>query len=615
MGTLLDRAKELTMYFHNIFRLYSKIWKLDKMYIVNTVFIIAVKAVHPFNSIIFLKLIVDELTASARWTHALLYILLMCLIELTLRAIDGVFWTYEQKKILHFKTMFLQEINRKTMSLSYHQIEDPQIMDDRQKAMEIFYPGQAHFMDLKNTIIDSKQLISNTFQFVGVIGILVTLEPSIFAILLLTYVVSVILNTIAADKEFNVWSHSLVNIGRRIGYFQELSTDFAYAKEMRINQLGQWIVDKMNYYFHHMKKDVTKAVNSFTIMGIVSNTLQVIVNGSVYLFIGWLAFTEVISLAEVVVYISSLGVFASALSGISSCIISLQKAGMHLSAYFHYVHTVSSHEPDPADTEAAGIELDAEQLEIELINVWFKYPQQEHYTIKNLNLTILPHEKLAIVGENGAGKTTLIKLLLRLYQPSKGQILMNGIDINRIRFDSYMKLVTAVFQDFNILQFSLRENIVFDCEAKEADVSESISSLGLGNTIDQLPQGIHTELGRLFTQEGIELSGGQQQKLAIARALYKNSPFIILDEPTAMLSPKGEYDIYSNFAGLTKDKTTVYISHRMSSCRFCHRIAVMRAGELVELGNHEQLMREQGEYYTLYTTQAEFYRSLESQPS
>lgn len=619
MGTLLDRAKELIMYFHHIFLLYSKIWRFDKVYIVNTVFIIAVKAIHPFNSIIFLKLIVDELTASARWTHALLYILLMCLIELALRAIDGVFWTYEQKKILKFKTIFLQEINRKTMSLSFHQIEDPQIMDDRQKAMEIFYPGQAHFMDLKNTIIDSKQLISNTFQFIGVIGILVTLEPYIFVILLLTYLVSVILNTIAADKEFNVWSHSLVNIGRRIGYFQELSTDFAYAKEMRINQLGQWIVDKMNYYFNHMKKDVTKAVNSFTTMGIISNTLQVMVNGSVYLFIGWLAFKEVISLAEVVVYISSLGVFASALFGISSCIISLQKAGMHLSTYFHYLQTVAHHEPAPADTDAvldAGqLELDDAQLEIEFINVWFKYPQQERYTIKNLNLTILQHEKLAIVGENGAGKTTLIKLLLRFYKPSKGQILINGIDIHRIRFDSYMKLVTAVFQDFNILHFSLRENIVFDNEDKEAEISEILSNLSLAKTVDHLPQGINTELGRLFSQEGIELSGGQQQKLAIARALFKNSPFIILDEPTAMLSPKAEYDIYSNFAGLTKDKTTVYISHRMSSCRFCHRIAVMRAGELVELGNHEQLMREQGEYYKLYTTQAEFYRSLESQPS
>ncbi|WP_127530286.1 ABC transporter ATP-binding protein [Paenibacillus kobensis] len=612
MGKWLALANKRLFYFRNIYLLYRKIWTFDKPYVINSILIIALRSAQPFNSVIFLNLIVSELTESARWPQTLMLVALMSAIELALRFADGIFWTYEQKKILYFKTAFLNEVNVKTMSLSYQQIEDPRIINDRQKAMEIFYPGQAHFMDLKNTIIDSKQLVVNTFQFVGVIAILVTLSPIVFVALLVTYFISVVLNTAAADKEFNVWSHSLVHIGRRIGYYQELSTDFAYAKEMRINKLGQWIVDKMQYYFKTMRKDVTDAVHAFTFMSIIANTLQVIVNGAVYFYIGWLAYKGIISMSEIVVYITSLGVFVAALFGMSACIISLQKAGMHLSTYFNYLTMVSSGGLTEKDEDyIADFKLDSDQIEIEFVNVWFKYPNQEQYTIKNLNLIIFSNEKLAIVGENGAGKTTLVKLLLRFYKPTKGQILINGIDIHRISLDDYMKNITAVFQDFNILNFSFLDNVVFDQPYENAEMTSVIDRLNLKRTVEHLPNGLHSELGRLFNQEGIELSGGQQQKLAIARALFKNCPFIILDEPTAMLSPKAEYEIYSNFYDLTQNKTTVYISHRMSSCRFCDRIVVMSMGEMVELGGHEQLMQEKGEYYRLYTTQAEFYKNLE----
>jgi ABC-type multidrug transport system fused ATPase/permease subunit len=227
-----------------------------------------------------------------------------------------------------------------------------------------------------------------------------------------------------------------------------------------------------------------------------------------------------------------------------------------------------------------------------------------------MNLNINTGEKMAIVGDNGAGKTTIIKLLLRFYQPTKGIIRINGIDINTIKYEDYVKCMTAVFQDFNIFNFSVIENIVFDNPYAEEQIEKIAHELNLDQIIQDLPSGYDTELGRRFSQEGIELSGGQQQKLAIARALFKNSSLIILDEPTAMLSPTAEFEIYSNFSLLTGDKTTLYISHRMSSCRFCSRIAVMKMGVLVELGNHDELMLQKGEYNTLYTTQAEFYKLL-----
>ncbi|KYD04315.1 hypothetical protein B4102_3295 [Heyndrickxia sporothermodurans] len=609
----IKRPKALMMYFLNILSLYKKIGSIDKFYIVNSILTVLIKAVHPFNSILFLKIIVDELTGNSNWKVTVGYVLLMCILELFFRSLSAVLWTYELRKIVHFKSIFIKELNLKTMSLSYQQIEDPKLIDDRHKAMEIFYPGQAQFMDLKNTLIDSKQLIAYIIQFCGVIAILFTLSPYIFFILLATYFISNLLNTIAADKEFNVWSLSLVNIGRRIGYFQELATDYKYAKEMRINKLGQWLVDKIYYYFNNMKKDVHKAVRTFTVISMIANTLQILVNGGVYFFIGWLAYKSIISLSEVIVYINSLGVFVLALLGISSCWISLQKAGMHLSTYFRYLETVSKNVIPSGNGQ--NQKLDTKEIKIEFIDVWFKYPGHKQYTIKNLDLTIYPNEKLAIVGENGAGKTTLIKLLLRFYKPTKGYILINGMDINRIKIEEYMNIITAVFQDFNTLNFSLKENLVFDNNYESSEIEEILQTLNLNNTISKLPKGIDTELGRLFDQEGIELSGGQQQKLAIARALVKNSPIVILDEPTAMLSPTAEYEIYTNFAGLTQDKSTIYISHRMSSCRFCDRIIVMKLGEIVELGSHDQLMQEKGNYYTLFMKQAEFYNNIDEQNS
>ncbi|WEG19170.1 ABC transporter ATP-binding protein (plasmid) [Alkalihalophilus pseudofirmus] len=604
---IYNSSKELIGYLINILRLYKRIWSIKKGYIFNSILMVFFRSIHPFNSIFFLKIIVDELTAEARFEYAAFYAILFCLIELVIRSLNSILWTYEQKKIIEFKTEFIKEINSKTMSLPYEKMEDSKLLDDKQKALEIFYPRQAHFMDLKNTLIDSKQLIAFIVQLLGVLVIMLTLTPYVFLILLSTYFLSILLNTIASNKEFNVWSNSLVNIGRRIGYFQEISTDYTYAREMRINKLGQWVVDKIYYYFNNMKKDVTNSVRVFTLISMAASTLQIIVNSSVYFYLGYLAYQSTISLSELIVYVNSLGVFILALTGITTCIISLQKAGMHLSTYFNYVKELTT-SPEYSNN-SSGL-INNESFTIEFVHVWFKYPNQDTYTISNLNLKISSNEKLAIVGENGAGKTTLIKLLLRLYTPTKGSIFINGVDIKELDMEEYTNQISAIFQDFNIINFSLLENLAFDKDLKEDYLSEVLNDLEIGKVIKNLPQGLHTEIGRLFNKDGVELSGGQKQKIAIARALLKNSNLIILDEPTAMLSPKAEYDIYTNFSQLTKDKTTIYISHRMSSCRFCDRIVVLDKGEIVELGNHTGLMDLKGVYYNLFIKQAEFYEKI-----
>lgn len=248
-------------------------------------------------------------------------------------------------------------------------------------------------------------------------------------------------------------------------------------------------------------------------------------------------------------------------------------------------------------------------MEFTFENVSFTYPYQNEPSLKNINLKIRDKERLSIVGENGSGKTTLVKLLLRLYEPTDGRILLNGIDVKEIDYKEYLKLFSTVFQDFKIFAFKILDNVT-SLENKAADltgVHNSLEKVGLSSKINALDKGVETYLFKIYEEDGIELSGGEAQKLAIARALYKDAPVVILDEPTAALDPKAEYDIYTKFLSLVDSKTAVFISHRLSSTKFCDRIVVLREGKIVETGSHSELLSQNGYYAELFHMQANFY--------
>ena len=247
---------------------------------------------------------------------------------------------------------------------------------------------------------------------------------------------------------------------------------------------------------------------------------------------------------------------------------------------------------------------------LEFKNVSFKYPRSKEFTLKNISIKINEGEKLSVVGLNGAGKTTFIKLLARLYDPTEGEILLNGVNINEYDYDEYMKLLSVVFQDFKLMSFSIKENIALNDfnKVKDEEIEEVLIKSGFGKDLEKLPKGINTPIYKNFDEGGIEFSGGQAQKLAIARAVYKDAPIVILDEPTAALDPKAEYEIYSKFNELIGKKTTIYISHRLSSCRFCDNIAVFQKGKLIQYGTHDELVKDKGnEYETMYSAQAQYY--------
>lgn len=246
--------------------------------------------------------------------------------------------------------------------------------------------------------------------------------------------------------------------------------------------------------------------------------------------------------------------------------------------------------------------------EIEFRNVSFSYPGSEVRVLHDVSLKLRSGEKLSVVGLNGAGKTTFIKLLCRLYDVDSGEILLDGVDIREYDYDEYMKLFSVVFQDFKLLAFSAADNIFLGTEEESERLDTLFKKVGIDEKIKSLPYGADTMMFKTFDKEGVELSGGEQQKLAIARALYKDSPVVILDEPTAALDPVAEYEIYRQFNDLVSGKTAVYISHRLSSCKFCEHIAVFSEGTVKEYGTHDELVRKSGGIYAeMFKAQAQYY--------
>lgn len=263
------------------------------------------------------------------------------------------------------------------------------------------------------------------------------------------------------------------------------------------------------------------------------------------------------------------------------------------------------------DTGKLKPEFNADSV-IEFRNVSFRYPGSERLVLKNVNLKIRGNERLCIVGQNGAGKTTFIKLLLRFYFPTEGEILLNGVNINEYEIDLYTKLFSTVFQDYCHYYLTLSENITMASEKDGEKVRKIVDTIGIGDVIDQLPKGLDTQLGRMIDDDGVNFSGGEDQKLAIARAIYHNRPVYILDELTAALDPMAEYEIYTQFNNMITDKCAILITHRLSAVQLADKVAVFDNGHVVEYGTHGELYTKGGIYTEMFDKQARFYRDAPS---
>ena len=336
----------------------------------------------------------------------------------------------------------------------------------------------------------------------------------------------------------------------------------------------------------------------------LATSMSAIAVGCIYVFTCLKAWAGAFDIGLVTQYVGAATALAESLNTLISSLGDMKANTTHLDNVFRYLDLPNAMYQGSLTTEKRA----DRNYQVEFKNVSFKYPGSETWALRNVSMKFQIGKRLAIVGENGSGKTTFIKLLCRLYDPQEGEILLNGIDIRKYRYDDYMGVFSIVFQDFQLLSQSLGSNVAGCKDYDEKRVKQALVDAGFGPRLHTLPKGLDTQLYKDYGEDGIEVSGGEAQKIAIARALYKDAPFIILDEPTAALDPMAEAEIYSKFNEISGDKTAVYISHRLSSCKFCDEILVFHQGSIVQQGTHEALLsQKEGKYAQLWNAQAQYY--------
>ncbi len=330
-------------------------------------------------------------------------------------------------------------------------------------------------------------------------------------------------------------------------------------------------------------------------------------SGVVYLFVGLKALGGAFGVGSIAQYVGALAGLSKGAADLLSALSDLLKNAEFLQPTFQLLDIPNHMYQGSLTTEKRS----DRNYEIEFRDVSFRYPNTDAWALRHVSMKFKVGQRLAVVGENGSGKTTFIKLLCRLYDPTEGVILLNGIDIRKYRYDDYLALFSVVFQDFKLLSQPLGKNVAASEEYDRARAEECLRRAGFGARLDQLPEGLDTCLYRDFDENGVEISGGEAQKIALARVLYQDAPFIVLDEPTAALDPEAEAEVYTKFNDIVEDKTAIYISHRLSSCRFCDEIAVFDGGRVVQQGVHDGLVEPQGKYRSLWEAQAQYYQKRE----
>lgn len=444
-------------------------------------------------------------------------------------------------------------------------------------------------------------------KFAGILYIFSSLSPLFIFIIAFTSTLSILTTFKIRKVDFEYQNESTQGL-RKLDYLYNLMTQYEYAKEVRINNLRHLILQKNKGIIVDQMRKLKTFLKSKMILDSLSAIIAIIQSTVMYFYFSYSVFKGNLTIAEYTVLLGAVSLLTSILINFFDNIAVIDMMTARMDIFLEYKKWIREKSNIWASNGLPEISIDENVSEIIFDNVCFAYPNTDHTILHNLSFTIKNGQKIGIVGLNGSGKTTLIKLILRLYTPTTGKILLNGVDINTIPLGQYLKRIGAVLQDFNIFAYSIRENIVFDKNISDDRLNNALDNSGFSEKVVTLKDGINTIISKELNEKGIELSGGEGQKLALARALYKDAGILILDEPTSTLDPIAEYQMFSSLHDISEGKTTLFISHRLSSTKFCDRIFVIQSGGIVEDGSHSELMKQGGIYADMFESQAKFYR-------
>lgn len=496
----------------------------------------------------------------------------------------------------------IRDIHDKVNLTSYPNTEEQEFINLREKARRATSSNQEASEAVWHTL---ESLIQNILGFVIYLCLLVRINMVIIAVTLLTTFAGYGL-TLLLNKQMYKLEKEQLPIYHRLGYISGKSQDSAIAKDVRIFGMKGWLTGMYEKFLRRLKKFLLRKERTYFGKDVVDVMLNLLRGGAAYFYLVRMVLDGRIGAAEFLLYFSAINGFTSWVGGILGGMAELHRQSLDISRireFLEYKEPFLFDEGENLEPAEDGA------YEIELQNVSFRYPSAEQDTIHHINLKIGKGEKLAVVGLNGAGKTTLIKLICGFFDPTEGRVLLNGQDIRKFNRRSYYRHFAAVFQEFSLIAGSVAENVAQTDEGIDRErVADCIEKAGLKQKIEALPEGYDTKLSREVYENAVELSGGESQRLMLARALYKKAPIIVLDEPTAALDPLAESDMYNRYHELTGGCTSVYISHRLASTRFCNRIILLEGGSIREEGTHEGLLAAGGEYARLFELQSRYYR-------
>jgi len=508
--------------------------------------------------------------------------------------------TYAMFCVVEIRSAIIMLINRKFNETAYPNIMDPAFQRLGNKALEATESNRAATEEIFRTL---SALLTNVGGLLVYLTILSGLNPWLLALMAATC-----LGEFAASRYKDNWMYAHRDEDNtyyhKKCYLRGKAESITFAKDIRIFGLQNWMFDLFDSIHDAYLDFQLKVEKKRLLVDLVGAVLTVARNGIAYWYLIRLALTEGLTASQFVLYFTAATTFTAWVLGILGNLSTLNKQSLDICQVREFLEF-----PEPFRGEDGDPVPQADRYELRLDHVSYRYPEAETDTIHDLSLTIRPGEKLAIVGLNGAGKTTLVKLLCGLLDPTEGTVFLNGTDIRTFDRKKYYALFSAVFQDYALLSTTVADNVAQSVDGiDENKVWDCLEKAGLTSAIQALPNGIHTHVGHEIFLDGVLFSGGQTQRLILARALYKNGPILLLDEPTAALDPIAENDIYRKYSAMTAGKTSVFISHRLASTRFCDRILYLDHGRIAEEGTHDALLGKGGGYAALFEVQSRYYQ-------
>lgn len=566
----------------------------------------AIEVLVPFLSIFLPKLVVEQITGKVPPAQLIMSVSAVALGIALLYAAGGDLKTRSLWRMIMVQSEYVWELYMQSLRCRYQLVESAEGQTLYQRAMDAVYKGDEGCIRLMMPAVMG--ICTATLGFVLYTSILSLLNPWIILGLVLLSLVNVLLPmwTRKFERENkDRW----VELDKKINYLTQKCLDPTYGKEIRVYRMQCWLRNKLAELLNARRRWDCRAENR-RYVAMLGNALTILLrDGFAYAYLIYKVSTGQIPLADFVLYFGAIAGFSQWISSLVEQVSQIGTASMRVEDYRSFVEA-DTHEKTAQQSHRTLLLND---IKIEFCDVCFAYEPDGRNVIDHLNMTIEPGQKVALVGVNGAGKTTLVKLLCGFYTPCSGEIRINGHPMYEYDPDALLGLFAAVFQDAALFPFTVSENVALQPQKKlEAwRVDISLQRAKLQEYIQSLPDGADSQMLKVVTNAGVVLSGGQAQKMFLARALYKDSPVLILDEPTAALDPIAESEQYRAYEELCLGKSSLYISHRLASTMFCDRIALMKDGRIIEWGTHEELMALHGEYAHMYEIQSQYYRAEE----